>query len=527
MNNTTLTLYTTLLRESLDLRNFKKRSNNISFVVFVSIMFLGFILLDVLYSFIYAQFIKQLNADYISGVFIFIGATALLTLVTSITKVKGIYIGQDYDLLAAMPISKNSIVMAKILVLYTTELLYSICLLLPSTIVFTIFSGSIKIFIIGLVSTFFIPILPLIVAYLLSLVITYISDRFKIGNLISTILYVLFAVGIGLFSFFMSYSQNTNPSMLLDTSNVTKWFNPLSYLLTLSYTTNFAYIALFIGVNLVLLIGISAFLALSYDQIHALVTQHSKKSKNTQIKKEKNHGEFLTYFKLECSKLFRSKLYFVNSIMGVIMCIVSVVAMGIQNNIHAEEIEGTNTGKIFFLLCVVFMVMIDTIQSPALLSINIEGQNFFLYKTAPIDPRKYLLSKILLSFLTMSVGIIGASIAISIIFKLPAIEIILLVLFGFAYVLFSSIFGLVLNLKYPKLDWKNEQEAVKSAKVAILGILLSFVLDIVIAAAIVIPGIFISTTFALLIPLCASILGIIIVLAFLLKNAQKLIDEIE
>ena len=52
------------------------------------------------------------------------GLTSLLTFSTSVFKVKSIFIGKDYEMLSAMPISKNAIIASKIINLYLLELLY-------------------------------------------------------------------------------------------------------------------------------------------------------------------------------------------------------------------------------------------------------------------------------------------------------------------------------------------------------------------------------------------------------------------
>ena len=90
-----------------------------------------------------------------------------------------------------MPISKKTIIASKIINLYLLELLYSAIIMIPNMIINIIFSQNLIYLPTGLLLTILIPAVPMVIACLFSLFITLVADRFKFGNVINVILYLI------------------------------------------------------------------------------------------------------------------------------------------------------------------------------------------------------------------------------------------------------------------------------------------------------------------------------------------------
>ena len=135
MNNL-LALIKVDLKETLDTRKFKEnKAKSTSFLTFVVLFLILGIFLSVVYNLMFTSLFNMAGESLVYSTILMAGLTSLLTFSTSVFKVKSIFIGKDYEMLSAMPISKNAIIASKIINLYLLELLYSAIIMIPNMII--------------------------------------------------------------------------------------------------------------------------------------------------------------------------------------------------------------------------------------------------------------------------------------------------------------------------------------------------------------------------------------------------------
>ena len=109
MNNL-LALIKVDLKETLDTRKFKEnKAKSTSFLTFVVLFLILGIFLSVVYNLMFTSLFNMAGESLVYSTILMAGLTSLLTFSTSVFKVKSIFIGKDYEMLSAMPISKNAI----------------------------------------------------------------------------------------------------------------------------------------------------------------------------------------------------------------------------------------------------------------------------------------------------------------------------------------------------------------------------------------------------------------------------------
>ena len=104
-------------------------------------------------------------------------------------------------------------------------------------------------------------------------------------------------------------------------------------------------------------------------------------------------------------------------------------------------------------------------------SISIEGNNLWILKTLPVKEKDILNNKLYVNYLiAMPLTIISL-----IMFKIAAFinlkEMFTLILYSIIFILVISHFGLLINLKFPKLDAKNDSSIVKRSMSSTISIL--------------------------------------------------------
>ena len=519
------------LRETLDARKFKEnKGKSIPFLAFISLIGLLFLFLSTIYNFMFTEMFYLMGESVVYSTIMMGFIASMLAVSTSIFKVKSIFVGKDYEMLISMPIKKSTIIASKIINLYIIELLYTAILMIPNLIITTIYSQDLTFIITGILSILLIPALPMAIACIFSVFITLVADRFKFGNIINFILYFVLFIAIFYFSFSMNMSTTSeNPedmTGMLDMVKNIAWINPTLQLIRLAHLNNYLFILLFAGANVLLLIMAILFISLLLDKIHAVI--NSFKTNNVYIRKKlETKGQLKALLSNEYKRFFKSKYYFINSISsGICALVFSGLIAYFLNDLGPELNEFMPYIKEYAYLGAVIIAFAIGISTPASASISIEGQNFWMIKCYPIDYKKLVLAKLI-----MSCSILGAcsviSSAIIIIFIQPTIfSAIMLVIIPLLYVILTSIIGLVINLSYYKLKWKNEQECVKNSAGVVISMFVDWGVTFVMAGALI--GLaFVNVYLSALAGLGVLLIAIIFFYSILMNTVNNKINKIE
>ena len=78
---------------------------------------------------------------------------------------------RSYELQASWPVSTAAIVISRFMIMYVTDLLFSLLVMLPGFVIYGIkLHPAVSFYIYGMIGTLFLPMLPLCIALLLSLI---------------------------------------------------------------------------------------------------------------------------------------------------------------------------------------------------------------------------------------------------------------------------------------------------------------------------------------------------------------------
>ncbi len=244
----------------------------------------------------------------------------------------------------------------------------------------------------------------------------------------------------------------------------------------------------YIGSNVIVAILSILFLAVFFDKLHEIVSSVSMK-KNYVRKDLKIKSPEKTLFTLEFKRLVNSKLYFMNSIMGSIMCIMGTSVFLItftQSMAKAKDAASLAAMQAVVIpMFILFASMIIGLANPTTGSINIEGKNFWIIKTLPISYKTYLRNKLRFSFiLTIPACLIASTVAV-IVKHDNWIEIVASYLLPIIYVILNSLIGMITAINHPKLKWSNETEAVKNSASVVISLIINFGITIILGTILI------------------------------------------
>ena len=316
---------------------------------------------------------------------------------------------------------------------------------------------------------------------------------------------------------------------------ITKIYYPAGVYAKLSTNFNIIDLLIFIGINIVLLISTILILSKFYFKINSRlkkVTTTEKVNINRLTIKKKAITHSL--IKKEFSTFFNTPVFIINAGFGLVLFIVVAIGISIKFNDFvpiltdkdkfniAKDIIYNNLSLLVFLLIAMAGFMTSITNSV----ISLEGKNINIVKSLPIKTKTILMSKIYSSLIITTPPILIGDIILFTRFKMNIIEICLLLVLSILIPLISHFVGLIVNLKYPKLDWENTAEVVKQSTSSFVSVMIGIVL--MVANAMIIAKIVgkVSSTLILLLAVFLYLIIDIILYVYLINKSTKEFDQL-
>ena len=177
---------------------------------------------------------------------------------------------------------------------------------------------------------------------------------------------------------------------------------------------------------------------------------------------------------------FKTPVFIVNAGFSIVLFIIVVIGLCIKYNDVFDLLKSIMPLKvldsylsIFIFILISFTAFMTSITNSV---ISLEGKNINILKSLPINTKTILMSKVYAALSITTIPLIIGDIILFIRFKLSIIEMILLLAFSIIIPLLSHFIGLIMNLKYPKLDFENSSEVVKQSTSSFLSVMIGMLL---------------------------------------------------
>lgn len=411
----------------------------------------------------------------------------VILFVGSISTLNYMYFGKDNRTLMSLPIKSSVVFAVKFSLAYVSQLLVCAIMYLPFLITLgavfrsvTAASLGAGYYIIGLISTFLMPIVPLLAISIISIQLMYFVSFFKNREAGKAILSGVLSLAVtAIYLLFVFGSQSGDGEEL--SGNVTAIFTGISKMGIYNYNLvaalsgehaalNFLfYILELVGV---LAIGILVSAAFYRKGLYVMVegdgvSSSKKKSKKTADYTKTSFSK--TFIKKELKCLFGNSQLFIGLIIGVVVVPVFCVIMAKSGNFSfTEEGEtvtmGTELAFVGFISYFVSIFLCST-NMYSLAGFSMEGQNICVLKSMPIRPKDLLNAKVLVANIgTAIIAVVGAVSYVAVSeFHNPLVALGLLITFllnGAA----SSFIGLYNDIKKPVFKFDNINELTKNNK---------------------------------------------------------------
>ncbi|MBR6796056.1 MAG: hypothetical protein IKM53_01740 [Clostridia bacterium] len=461
----------------------------IAFSLLFAFLLLYLVGMSVGLSYIVADFLSPLGLIDMLPLIFFV-LVSILMLVTSVFSSQSyLYKAKDVEMLSALPLSNRVILVSKVLAMYVYDLIFAFIFLVPSSVFYFIYADF---SVIGLLSAIVIillsPILPSALGMALSYFVGRTIKHIKYKNVFITLLSLAVFFGyqylVSHLGTVVEYFQNNAYELH---GQISRYYPPARLFSDglsgkLLSTLLFAVISIALGVLLILLI------APHYSRICANFKQTAKGKKFAfqDAKSDSNKKPISTLtatYKKELYRFFSSSTYFLNT--GILFLLISILFFASLFTERAFLVQVLNlpfaTDFLTPLMCAMLCVGIGSVYTTAV-SISVEGNKLWIYKSMPIKEQTVFLAKILVSLtVTLPVLLVDAFV-LFIGLELEPRDLVLLVTVPAVYAVFTAVGGLLVNLMLPKLDYPNEIIAVKQSAPAFIGMFGGITLPILVGA---------------------------------------------
>lgn len=406
------------------------------------------------------------------------------------------YFSNDLIHLLPLPIKPSQILTSKFVTIMVSEYLTSLPIFLPFVIIHGLKEGSGLIYWIYIILvSITLPILPLVISSLVIMIFmkyTNIKGKKDLIRIIGSVFFI-FIMLYGQFQIqklaMNSIGEDFVVNLAKDANILVKklgvFFPPSMWgalgLANYEKLLGFTNIILFIGVSIVsffIMIALSEKLFLGGLIGNFEVKANKSKGKRLSLDKTANANKpYLALAKKELKMLFKTPIYLINSIGGVIMIpIILVMSIITQDESIKPIFEILNNNLDIVVLAIIGLIgALGILNSIGTTTFSREGKNLWIQRTLPIKAQDQIYGRVLAALGVQLIGIIALLVSMFFIIDLNLPSIIIIILLGILISIPMTLIGMIIDIIRPLLTWSNPQQAMKQNLNVLIGMALGVV----------------------------------------------------
>lgn len=419
-----------------------------------------------------------------------VGVALVVFLLTIFKAGALIFSKKSYDLQMPLPVSTPAVVMSRFLAMYVTNLGLSLMVMAPGMTVYGLVEKpGFLFYLYGILGILVLPLLPQTVAIIVGAGIVAVSARCKKRNVVEIVLTILFIIVVFGGSIFLSgkeevdiYEVVKNMAVILE-NQIRTTYPPAIWLGNAMVYANHMEMLLFVGSSVLLFAVLIYVLQKNYVKVNSLLHAHESKS-TYEMEVLQKKSILRSLLERELRHYFSSSVYVTNTMVGYLMMVIMSVAILV---LGLEEIEKT-VGISGVVLPVIPLIlgMMPATMSTTVSSISIEGKEWWIVQTLPIQLKDLIRAKILMNLMVVMPFYVLAEILVCIAIKPAGIQLLWMVCFPAVHILWSAVSGIFINLKLPTFNWESEVYVVKQSAATFVGMLVGLLSGVIPVAIVIV-----------------------------------------
>lgn len=420
---------------------------------------------------------------------IFIFLTSILTVVQGMYKSGPLIFNcKDDQLLLSLPIQRRTVLFIRIFKFYVFELLFDTLFIVPLVVAYVRWADFLdfSFFLTSFVMLVMLPIIPIIISCIIGAISSSITSRFQHKNFVQISLSMLFLL---IMFYFYSHIDDAFNYLVKHANSVydliTKLYYPAGVYVRLISDFQPLHLLFFVIVNILVFIIAIFLLSKVYFKINSRlkqVTIHNKVGLSEL--KIRSRSVFHSLIRKEWSTFFNIPVFIINAGFGLVLFLVAVFSIVFRfdsalsvlmdpNGMQMSKDFIMNRIPVFIFLLIAATAYMTSITNSV---ISLEGRRISILKSLPVSTKTILMSKIYSSLLLTTPVLFIGDMVLFIRFHISVVESVLLLVLSILIPLVSHFVGILVNLRFPKLDAENTTEVVKQSMSSFLSVMIGMVL---------------------------------------------------
>ena len=410
---------------------------------------------------------------------IFVIFGAIFILVEGVYKANGLLFNcRDDDMLLALPVKRTTVLVIRVLKFYLFEVMANALILIPAIVIYAIKVDVPASFcLVSLSALFILPILPIIISSVIGGLISFFSAKFRYKNLVQIMLTTLVLLAVLYASFniediIQALAQNAKSINEL----ITKLYYPAGQFIRLVLNFKFLDYLMFIVIN----VGIFVVVLWVFGGVYYKINSRVKIIRTSVTVRDyhiKTHSPLIALVRKELRKFTSSPVFIINAGFGLVLFVVAVVLICINMNSILEMLVRMETEipieKIIdYMPAILFGLIFFTSMMSSITSsmISLEGKSFNILKSLPTSPMMIIFAKVLTAVIIIVPVLLVGDIIMFIKFNFNIWQILMIIASSIIMPILAEIVGIIVNLKYPKMDAKSDTEIVKQSMSSMVAV---------------------------------------------------------
>lgn len=440
--------------------------------------------------------------------------TTIVALFFSIYKSPGFLFNlKDFDIMMAFPLRFQSILSSKFVLLYGSNSLLSLAFSVPMVIAYGVFAGSGPLFyFMAVIMLLVAPIIPMLIGSLFAFLLGLIASRFRAGNLILIIGSLLLITAIVAGSFLIQTLRISGEDLMAAFTMINQtmaYYFPAQWFVNAVAHMDFISFILFVGFSTLVFFGFVWIFAKYFRTINSSMSEHYSRA-NYKMKSLSVGSPIQALYKKELRAYFASQAYLMNTAIGVILLTLfvgSLIFFSPAQIASLMEVPMDFSAFMFPMVIGIFGFCLAMTCTTAA-SISLEGHSLWIPKSLPLSFNQIAISKLLLQLTVTVPFIILNGVVAGIVCNIGTVETIGFIIAMLLLTVMVGLLGLIMNLWFPKFNWKSQMQAVKQSASVGLAMLCNILLALVIIGIYIAVGVLVNMLVAALV--CSLLIALII-----------------
>ncbi len=377
----------------------------------------------------------------------------------------------------SLPLEARTVAGCKFLYMFLKSLPWHLNIAVSMLIGYSMYAKPpVGIYPLWLMLSLFLPVIPMLAAAFLGFLIARISTGFRKIHLVQTVLTLVFI----LFCFSLRFIikdvfrndrvQATLETALHMTRHASEIYLPAGWFTDAVTKLNIPAMLLLAGVSAALFGLVFAIVGRSYRQINSALKSHATSGRYRMRIQRQSSPVVAIAFK-EYRRFIGSTTYMVNGGIGVILAaMLGMLSLIIgPDRIIAIFAQGAPVDSAMLRPAIPFIVYFFIgMFATAACSPSLEGKNYWIVQSLPIEKRTLYLGKMLFNLALTVPFMTFSTVCLCVAVGVPVPDTALYLLLGLVLCAFSTVWGCVCGIRHMRLDWENEIEVIKQGAAVVI-----------------------------------------------------------